>query len=378
MKSTFRSYGRGKEPAHTCSALFILVPTAHAQAATNSLASHYTNHPTLPGMFMATGFHVTLPSTVVQTHIREHNQFLANTYPIPVLGLTTAALDHRIPEQGHKTIRNLIKAHPAFHGVEPTNETPTKGKFFFLSTKLQKQDAWDYLQTIFTLHQTEIPTTLHHPDYPELRRTDHHRQPRIQRTAVWQNYAAALTQGINTNQPPRGPIHTPLRRVPTTNLQYDLDTDHFPGLPSQTPVTTTPPTASTSPSSAPSPSTLTNDQPSLHLLQQTLDHLGTIVANLSAMVKSTNDRVIAMETRQAAALATPPHPQQAAASAPATTSPAPTPSARPLASDTSGQRRPRSDEHQSDLAHFKTSLNTIRSVHESIQNPAELKNLVKE
>ena len=97
------------------------------------------------------------------------------------------------------------------------------------------------------------------------------------------------------------------------------------------------------------------------------------------MVKSTNDRVIAMETRQAAAqLATPPHPQQAAASAPATTSPAPTPSSRPLASDTSGQRRPRSDEHQSDLAHFKTSLNTIRSVHESIQNPAELKNLVKE
>ena len=165
VKSTFRLH-HSDNAAHSCQALFILVPAHHAQQATDAFAQHYISTPTLPGLYMATGFHLTLPDTTVKTHICEHNNHLQKIYPIPVSGLTHNAITYPLPSQQNATIQDLIHRHSAFQGVEPTNATDAKGKYFFLTTQANKQQAWDYLQHIFQLHQDEIPSEHWHKHHP--------------------------------------------------------------------------------------------------------------------------------------------------------------------------------------------------------------------
>jgi len=228
----------GKE--HIADALHIIVPMADAKEINKRFMTTYNHHDDLPGEFIATS---ALNKETLQTKICLHNEFVKNTYGIPVSNLHPESLPDpcSLPEDGAdqdgmevtKSFKEWILGHDDIFGIEPTTMSADKGKHFILTTSKGKHKAWQHIDNIFSqvYSQDSIPVG-HRFEDTIPHRNDTDRVPLCRQTEDFDSYVKSITANLpNENDNPGARRINPWFQAKTVKCVYAADQANFPDLP---------------------------------------------------------------------------------------------------------------------------------------------------
>ena len=184
------------------------------------------------GKFIPSGFHLMAGVDQMKHLLREHNKYLSDITVVGVEGISPNAMQTRVnTTTGPSTLREIIRTSvPNITGIEKTNSTHDKGKWFIIVQKRDERALHQWIQGPLRNIFKAVPTEHFIPGFDGPQRVGSNNN-----NSIVGGYAAVLLKSISPALTTTDKYDKIQQRPNKRQVLNLLDDEDFPPMPKQNP-----------------------------------------------------------------------------------------------------------------------------------------------